>query len=830
MKKALSILVVLALVGTCCFGSISAVVAADESGLVFDLNLENYDASSQDPAKGITDNQENSTIEVTGTPELMVNDTLAGTPRKTLKIATGQSNTDRGIKVTNPQIINQDELSIEIWAYADAPGFYDRLYAITDDNAQEGENKEVRFSTEVMMGESNIYYRVGRPKQDYAHNEWINNNPKHPEVYDTWTHYVFTRKWDSANSKWIYSTYLNGQKTSDSLTGEASGVKIDETGKYLYIANGKGDQGLRGSIGSFKVYNQVLDDAKIQSDYAAEKDSFVLLSNTLEVETTTPAADGLLDMNASKINIRFNNYLDASTIAGNIALVNAADDTPIKGGSYITWDTTQEFVNEVSLQYGKLEANTAYKLKINSALCSINGHSYSGGDLSFTSNNGVLYEEDFSGEEWVVDAPAPFDAGLQLTSQGKKVPLEGENKTIYVRQTETGKKYLEIGAKGADGSGAPGENNIAEFILPTVITDGVFVAEFYAKPASTNPERGNGKAARDLCRLSGYTVCNMTQGDIRGDNAKNSSNNPDNGNFIVGASTQNADGFNEIKVVAQKMADGNYKALVYDMQNPSMAPFESIPKKDMGVGGIASVMLAHIYPQDRDGGADLDDLSLLAGFKLYTQTDPSVLHVGGYNSAARTIQLVMNDDLEQSSINASAVTVTNDSSGMPIGCTPAYDSATRTLTLTLAAEPAEGDTYTVSFNGVKNTSGSEVVKSTSFIAVDGITVNGTANFTNQDDENISDLEGATAVTATFPVVNSAAGNTCTAVLALYDETGALAAKEIKTIAPPAGESDASITLENIAPAQGYTLKLLVWDGFTNLAPLYKGAPLPFQNL
>ena len=825
MKKVLPLLLIFTMVSSL-FGVVPSIVSAQPqaNGLVFELGIDSFDGS----AETLTDKADgNATFAFASAPTLNETDT-AGGKTKYLTFADypidGEgTGIDTGIRVTDNDILNQDALTIETWAYfgpmrssAQSDSLYD-LFAITNGSGDGGRAMEMMFADGKKA--KDILWRPGFKSTSGMIEKRSNINA----YAEQWTHVVVTRKWDGTN--WIFDTYFNGVKKSE-FSGSETGNKIDESGKFLHIGGGPttAQRGFYGSISTFKVYNTALSETQVKANYESEAPNYYKLADTLEVISTNPAEGNLLPYTAGTITVDFNNYLSAGSIAQN-AKLQKADGSEIKGGSYAKLG---EKGTQVQVAYGTLEKDTQYKLVLETGLTSLNDKTLSETvEILFTTNNGIIINEDFTSADYVVGSAPPTDKGIWYTSGEGNIPGATNDATnITVKQTENGRKYISIMGDPA----ALNKNSGATVKFGQNISDSIVVAESIVRASSTDPNRGNGTAARDLARIYGGNANDFIRmGAITGGKPKNTIDPNDvSSDFTFTDFSADEDGFYSVKTEMKKDTEtGFYYGELTNMRDVTMQPH--IRKdKAKALEFVNGFLITHIYPQDSEAVKDASDI---AGIKIYTLTDPKVLAAKPYNEADKTIDLVFNSDLSGSSFTEEQVTVKKASNGETVNCTVTYDEASRAMQLKFPDGLSTHQEYTVSFYNVKDTAGNEVRYSHTFLPAESeLYLKGAITYKNQSGETTQDFGTSTSLTADMLIGNNTGiAQTVAATFVSYRNGAYQRAAVTSTDIGKASEGTATASITDLAPQEGDSLKLLLWDGLNTMKPIIgkNGEEIPY---
>ena len=251
--------------------------------------------------------------------------------------------------------------------------------------------------------DNNYYYTDFYPgmSNDYSNNKYYNYHSHFNQIMNPatekpdWTQYVITR---SVSDK---STQIRNNNTTDigtyNYTVSVNGIKYDSLSKSfsdqvivneenfdLFIGANIENAGaltrfFKGQIGDITVYDRILTDDEISSNYSSTKSNFVgatELSDSIELISTTPGSlddDNSNEMLSTQgsIELTFNNFVDSSTI-GAISFTTE-NGGRIPGGykAYVNEDD----MRKVTVKFGLLKEGEIYKLNIRDTLKSVNGYS-----------------------------------------------------------------------------------------------------------------------------------------------------------------------------------------------------------------------------------------------------------------------------------------------------------------------------------------------------------------------------------------------------------------------------------------------------------------------
>ena len=268
-------------------------------------------------------------------------------------------------------------------------------YGISGNDALNKVSMEIyRYS--YSGGILNYFRPIGKQYAYYDNGVQVTKEPSMSRGAPTvgeWNHYVLTKQWTpdaitgvegKVTGDYLAYVYVNGSQTGSVDTSSNNNViKTDDTGHYFGIggvaasdsasAAATASNVFDGGIVEFNIYDRVLTSAEaatLYSEGAAKykaamlqvEDSFSVSSLTNGKETSVHASPGIIP-------VEFNNYVDASTIEGNITLTDSSGN-PVDGFSASLADTTSKTVN---IRHNALTQGATYTLNIGTGLKSING-------------------------------------------------------------------------------------------------------------------------------------------------------------------------------------------------------------------------------------------------------------------------------------------------------------------------------------------------------------------------------------------------------------------------------------------------------------------------
>lgn len=240
----------------------------DKSGLLFDLDLSGYDATSTDDAKGIKDRTKDlidETIKLAG--NATVTNISETSTVKALNVTGTALRKNGGIDATDTGVDAAalgKVMTVESWIKVDGDGGHVLLYR---DNS--GNNWQLMVGNVDPTETKNVTFQM---KLHDNQNTMKSYSAK--GVYGSWAHYVFTREYTDAGC--VQKLYVNGVLT-DSQTDSTATVPEKFTSGTMYIGGGSwanAEISMTGSIATFKVYNKVLTEAEAKEKYTKEASTY----------------------------------------------------------------------------------------------------------------------------------------------------------------------------------------------------------------------------------------------------------------------------------------------------------------------------------------------------------------------------------------------------------------------------------------------------------------------------------------------------------------------------------------------------------------------------
>ena len=780
MRKILSICVVLSvLLSFLCF---PAATSAAVDGLVFELDLTNYNHTTGAGLKNSVTNSTNFTTN--DNPQKLSFDTIFGTKYYLhFRDNKNDAHTNRRVEYLDRDVLNLQNSTIEFWgrvgAYAstDPDRAYIRPFAIAKAASDSA-------SCEFMIADSDFFVRPGRTSAGAMFTDRFRPS----EYYgNKWAHYVITRAFNAAGTSVVYEIYVNGVKLTDGCgTADAHKNLESDNDYHLYIGNSSSSQAMVGDIAEFRVYNKVLDAATIANYYNSSSSNFVQLADTLSVESVS-LAEGDIPMNAGTLTVDFNNYLNKSTVDGNIYFVKANGDE-ILGKTKI--NCVGDYSKRIEIRYGDLEPGEDYKLVITPGLKSLNNKFIAGGaQYNYSVISNVLTELDFSEPQYVVGENLPEIPGYSFISDD----VQGSRTHLNIRQTESGKKYLELSATQVT------KNAKITYDFQNVSPDDIIVVESIIRPNGST-------VARNVNEINGVgsNYGNMSTGHV-----------VVKGTAVTGANSYDEDGFFHIEFKYEKDSSGKYSITARDLVDTTR-PSVFVPGSDFNVGTLNKIVPTHLYVPAANADK-LNETADLAYFKVYKTGKPEVFSTDfeNYKVSENTTGILFNSSIDPMSLDDDSFKVTK-ADGTPVDAVyDGYSEANRTAYIKFNTFLDYNTEYRVEISpeitnlyGVNLSSGTVLTFTTP-----GYDVSSAATFTNEGGTDLGSAATVTDLNTNVTLTNNTSdAKNCMVTVIVYDATGRITNIEtVNAVAAANTNTPVAVTNLGVNMQSGYSAELFVWD-------------------
>lgn len=617
-----------------------------------------------------------------------------------------------------------------------------------------------------------------------------------------WTHFAFTKQLQTDGAL-AYTAYINGVKI-DSLCGSITNPQTRNETQLFVGADTGGGNCLKGKLSMFRAYNIAFDQTKAEARYNETCGDYALSTKAFGVASISCAGPDI-DRYAGGISLQFDNKVDPATVNEATISFVKEDGTLLADGAHRSISADGKVVH---VTFGTLDAGEEYRLFLTSGVKSIYGTPAEPTEYRYTASASVGYENDFQGGDFVVDGTAP-DVGLRYISDG----VDGCADNIIVKQTESGKKYLNVKSTALNQN-----SGIYLPFTPNVSADSLLVIEYRARPSTTqvNP---TSFAARDIGRL-GYAAANnyMSVAAGVGDQIY-----AEGTGTSFSADSKDADGFYHIRVIVQKDENGKYGTWLYNGNDATQAPVY----KQSTTDAIGFFSFANIYPYNSEN--DLNDSIDLASVRVYSTAAPNLLYAA--DAGEGQYRLFLNSAIDEETL-PTFLTLINPTDESEYMGSVTYDAAAKALIFEPYSDFDIHAAYTVDLSEMTNEAG---VSFPSQAAVffeterDGFLAANVV-FRNQSDQPLryGIAADTTAVSVSFTAYDTQQ-NDCQAILAVYQD-GRLVKVSYQPFSTNAA-APASVTLSPVtfAAGQGQYARLLLWKAGESLKPLKNRLDLPFDS-
>lgn len=825
MKKLISLVVTFVIM--VCALSFNTVLA-DGENLVFELDLSEATDTNIVAKNAVAES--NSQVSVLGSPALgQINGKNYINFRDEYALeAQGEGS---AIKIIESSFINQNEMSFEVWVKSDD---FDYNYGTgegQDNNAHQQRlmtfaNSDTTDDTtvDVMMYGQEMYYRPGGVLSKNTASkdiQWVYSEPVRA-CDNQWTHLVFTRKVADVSTykQWLGELYINGARagassyTTNSLT--SSRVAENENAYFMLGNRSSLNNTFVGSIAAFKVYNSVLSAEAISEKYAASKERYAELPQSMTVVSTSVANGAQIDTAPGKISVTFDNYIDEATLKN----VKFTKEDGTSFGATLA-EAESDFSKTAVIRYGRLEEKEKYKLIIPNSVKSKNGVSAEPAEYTYTAKKTYVVNEDF--QNYAEGAQAPSLTGISYVSAG----AANDSSAMSIKDIN-GDKYLAITPTATDTnyrvtytpSNVWADNDASKLRMAD---NDVSVIDLKIKSVSTPKTAGEESevsVARNLLTLNGHTPVGVMNDDVPRIYRRASA-------YVATPAHRNAvtekdeNGFYNIRFAIKARTDNGQRLYGYEVvdliSGSTIYNFEpditfynnynSAGKADI-LRYLMNIELAHIYPQATD------KYNVESGFseiKIYDDRLMEVLDTGKYSHITKSFTFALSDDINIDTLDN--ITVSKD--GQAVTANPSYNAANRTITLAFDEELV-GE-YAVSLEYLSSENKLLCADKTITFTAEKGTYLSSISFTDANGTVLNTLEGATTVKAEAILCNWG-GEEPVAFVAIYDANELVKVKKA-TISENADGLLVSAQLDGFSLTKDGDAKILVWDSFQTIMPI-----------
>ncbi len=735
-------------------------VSASSSSPVFDLDVSAYDPSQK---TGITNVGSSTTAAISipgNAPALGSRLIMTGDTATYLDFNTSD-NKRPGVyvRVDDPALTTGADLTYEMWVKPDGTaGGADTLLMITDGATE---------SMQIMLSGTTLNAKVFGKQLGGS------------RIYDTlsvedWSHLAFTRKF--ADGEWIGEAYINGRSIG---TLNKTGTLAENSSYYLTIGGLGAGLTFKGGISGFKAYDRALNSNEVKELYDASYLTYLECTEEMNLVSVKPSTDTRIPLYGT-IELTFDNFVDKETI-DNITFTDA-DGNSLHGVEIISGE--DEYTKKVYVNYSGLENDTDYWINIDTGLASTMGYYHELSNIKFTSESNVLFEEDFSGEEYVVGAPPPTGKGIEYISDN----VAGSNSNFVVLETDDGDKYI-----AGVATAVKTDSMMMYDIEPDLKKEAIEIELGVKGYVPDNPYDTGSGPARKCLRF--YNIAGKYTAEFGDISEKISFGGG------VASSTPSEDGFNYIKVVVAPGEDGLYNFDLYtDLGSDEYRRFGSA--NNLNYADIGKVMLAHVYPTEESHCGS-------CGFAI-TSVKVSRVNVpilmGETNrmeeKGTDSLDLQFSCAMDENSLENAEYVLSDETGDYTVDVKYSfYDEESNTATLELAEYLLPGINYSLSVIGAVSE------ENRAFVGNDVLTLIQKPRENTPTSASLGALSaGATRVDATIDLPS---GEKVACALMLFDADGRLKASKLEEVSSAAG--GIALLLEDDKVESGDTAKLIIMD-------------------
>ena len=769
---------------------------------VFTLDISDYTNDNQVVKNGVTGSSENITIinkirnlsdERSG-PAVEYDTAADGAQIKYLSFAddsmTAETAYDEylgGIKLDSSLIDSllngSDEMTVEFWAKPYTPAQnYGRAFTYgTDKN---GNNVDMSWQTKntstKQVGIDVFGYRktadatamTALTVQDYDSNK------------NEWHYYALSRKWTTTDDetgagKWEYVVVIDNAIKAE--TALENVFKNTFTTHWDFAIGGRKHPTLGiydpfdGGIAEFKIYNKKLSSAELVANYNASQSTYknVLLDVTNTLNCTNANSSEAISVASGSYELTFDNYVNAETLENGITLTNS------EGGTVATAKALKDtpVSKTVVITYPNLTAGT-YTLSINSGLKSINGVSATPKTITFTASEtkDYIFNEPF-------DYSNTTEGVLDKTTLNSQITLDVNNRAVsYKAETSetTGDKWItgwnpttadkDVDIKVSFGSKYIKESFAVDFALKitgiTAVGDNPRI-RFLNTSSNVNSNLIDAYLAKNDEPFSSLNLKGLA---TQKDSASKISTETD------------SDGFVTARFTFSRTPDGNFDVAVRNLNDSAVDGISLIE----ATSTLTQVNGLYFKRYEKANSAASWSISKLSAYKV---ADYKVLS-HGFSADKATYDIIMSDNLNENYAAGITLAIGDDTANATVSGNK----------ISIPAANLPSGAQTISLAGVLNANDVYCYDSISYNK-EGVV------FTDADDNIIDSFNESTGIVKA-QITTSAASYK--AYMVVYDGDG-----YIKMIEP-----GTEILLDELAVAEGWTIKCIVLDSLTSLVPLF----------
>jgi len=317
-----------------------------------------------------------------------------GTPYLALDTAgnTTAKNGTINVPLTDATILDADGLSISAWIYDANSNKRDSKFIF---GFGTGADTNMEWATNLRKVSSGTFFGVrieGTSLKDGDKSINIGTNPysvgQWVDSYkDSWKHLVITKQWTTTNAStnegyYTIVTYLDGAKLASYTNNKTPMIRqkySDTRNTAVLEIGGDGgntaDKTFAGYIADFKLYNGVLTETQVKSEYIATGAGYLPTVTATHSLTSLGRSD-------SEFTVTFDGAVDKETLKTGVTITDAEE-----GEIHIAFKSYDEISKVATFSiFDYLEAGATYTLNL-PGVRDTNGFALSQTKLTFTAKN-----------------------------------------------------------------------------------------------------------------------------------------------------------------------------------------------------------------------------------------------------------------------------------------------------------------------------------------------------------------------------------------------------------------------------------------------------------
>ncbi len=712
------------------------------------------------------------------------------------------SSTAGFLRTTDANVINQRNLTIETWMRYKIPGAnsWPKMFKFSNTSSNNV------FVAEMPVGQKKFVLGNTQNIPMYSFGD--------SDVADKWVHYVITLETDcdeNGNITAYYPMmYVNGKDaigyaTRPTVTATDAINAMFEGITELTIGgnsnNGAFSDAFPADFATFKVYKGAMTKEEAAALYENNAGSYD--------EWNT----GARKPSMGEISISLGKDIKEASLDGNVKMEkvivnNDSTETliSVKGGAYPSVSDASS--KAVKIRFGMLDEESTYRLTFDSDIEFTDGTTLGTvKTVDFNTGKAVLIDtefDDYTNDTLTKDGLSFIGNGVSGSTTGMSI----ENVTLADASTD---KVLRMTPASLN------QVNRVIFDLDEKVEKNEAL-KIEEKARLYRADSGAYNAQVSLSRMLRFVGDTDTQTNLP------VPANPDSGVMDYtwgGMGFIDDDSFlNLVSNVTYSQEDNVFYATRKSADGFSMDSCK------LGIKNISSVIpIEHYLVEGLGSYTDLSNLKITRGVA------PDILNVK-YDEAAKTVTVAFNDDM--TGINTSSLELYNRASAendVKVGGTQvSYDAENRIAVIKLFEALADGN-YLINVAGATSpVAGSwngysefTVAASTAFTR----TVTFKANGVNVA-EGAAIPTGTTELSVTVSFNNMPTDDTVVVFAALYDEEDIM----LKCTTPETVDAAAAgktVTIDGITTAEGYVMKVFVWDSMDTIAPEFVVKSIGINN-